>query len=57
MPIIILVIILVYMFLPCPIQLIFSIINFFIPDPIPYLDEIIMWGGLLSKIIKKLEDY
>ena len=35
---------------PLPVQLILMGLNFFIPDPIPFLDEIIMVGGVLSKL-------
>ena len=39
-----------YFTLPFPIQLIIFIINAIVPDPIPYVDEIIMVGGIISKI-------
>lgn len=39
-----------YFACPMPIQLILTGLNLFIPDPIPYLDEIIMIGGILSKL-------
>lgn len=40
----------VYFACPLPIQLLLMIGNFFIPDPIPFLDEIIMVGGIISKL-------
>ena len=60
MPIIFLVIVAViggsiYFALPLAVQLILFAINAIVPDPIPYLDEIIMVGGILSKL-KKLDD-
>jgi hypothetical protein len=39
-----------YFTLPFPIQLIIFIINAIVPDPIPYIDEIIMVGGMVSKL-------
>ena len=38
-----------------PLAVILFAINAIVPDPIPYLDEIIMVGGILSKL-KKLDD-
>lgn len=35
---------------PLPVQLVLMGLNFLIPDPIPFLDEIIMVGGVLSKL-------
>ena len=40
----------VYLCAPVPLQIILTAINFFIPDSIPLLDEIIMVGGILAKI-------
>ena len=45
----------IYFVLPLAVQLILFVINAIVPDPIPYLDEIIMVGGILSKL-KKLDD-
>ena len=45
----------IYFALPLAVQLILFAINAIVPDPIPYLDEIIMVGGILSKL-KKLDD-
>ena len=45
----------IYFVLPLAVQLILFAINAIVPDPIPYLDEIIMVGGILSKL-KKLDD-
>ena len=36
-----------YFALPFPIQLIIFAINAIVPDPIPYVDEIIMVGGII----------
>lgn len=43
--------ILVYLCLSFPVQLIFLLLNSFVPDPIPYIDEIIMYAGIIKKII------
>ena len=40
----------IYFALPLAVQLILFAINAIVPDPIPYLDEIIMVGGILSKL-------
>ena len=45
----------IYFVLPLAVQLILFAINAIVPDPIPYLDEIIMVGCILSKL-KKLDD-
>lgn len=42
----------IYFVLPLAVQLILFAINAIVPDPIPYLDEIIMVGGILSKLKK-----
>lgn len=39
-----------YFAAPLPVQLVLMGINFLVPDPIPYLDEIIMVGGIFSKL-------
>ncbi len=39
-----------YFACPLPIQLLLTAINAFVPDPIPFLDEIIMAGGIFSKL-------
>lgn len=46
----------VYVCLPATIQFVLSVINMFIPYPIPYLDEIIMWGVWICRIRKFLDD-
>lgn len=50
---------LVYLSCPLLIQLILMAINFYIPDPIPFLDEAIMVGGILSKMawIGRISDF
>lgn len=40
----------IYFALPFPIQLILLLINALVPDPIPFIDEIIMVGGIFSKL-------
>ena len=39
-----------YFFCPIPLQFLLTGINFFVPDPIPFLDEVIMIGGILAKL-------
>ena len=39
-----------YFLCPLPLQLVLTAINFFVPDPILFLDEIIMVGGILAKL-------
>ncbi len=34
-----------------PLQIIFIIVNFFIPDPIPILDEALMGASIIKKIL------
>ena len=41
----------VYLCCPFLLQLILMAINLSVPDPIPFLDEAIMVGGILSKMI------
>lgn len=45
-------IIFICIYLVCPfwVKPILLLINTIIPDPIPFVDEVIMWGGLLSKL-------
>lgn len=40
----------VYLILPAPLQLIICIANFFFPDTIPIIDEVIMTVGVVKKI-------
>lgn len=39
-----------YFLCPAPLQFLLTGINFFVPDPIPFLDEVIMIGGILAKL-------
>lgn len=39
-----------YFSAPLPVQLVLMGLNILVPDPIPFLDEIIMVGGILSKL-------
>ncbi len=41
----------IYVSLPLPLQFIVLLLNTKIPDPIPYIDEIIMYGAFLKKLI------
>lgn len=49
----------IYFALPFWLQLIISITNFFIPDPIPIIDEILMIVGMLKKLefIESISDF
>lgn len=40
----------IYFACPLPLRLLILAINFFIPDPIPIVDEVIMTAGIISKI-------
>lgn len=42
------IILLVYWFCPTRMQLVIFLINLIVPDPIPYVDEVIMIAGLLK---------
>ena len=42
--------ILVYLCLPLYLQIIFIIVNTFVNDPIPFLDEIIMYASFIKKL-------
>lgn len=46
----------VYVCLPAFLQLILSVLNSFIADPIPLIDEIIMYGSFAYKVKSFLED-
>lgn len=46
--------VLLYVAMPFWIQFIITIINTWIADPIPFIDEIIMYGTLVGKITKAL---
>lgn len=48
------VLILIYVAMPFWVQLIFTAINTWLPDPIPLIDEIIMYGALVGKIMNVL---
>lgn len=43
--------VLVYCVLPYWLQLPLLLINTFVPDPIPYIDEIIMYGSMVKKMV------
>lgn len=49
----------IYFALPFWLQLIISIANFFIPDPIPIIDEVLMIVGMLKKLelIDSISDF
>lgn len=40
---------LIFLVLPMPLQIVVVMINSATPDPIPYIDEIIMYGTVLKK--------
>lgn len=45
----------VYIALPFPLQILLLIINTVTPDPIPFIDEIIMYGGAFKKMMSFLD--
>lgn len=49
---IIIIAMLIYLALPWYLQLVAIAINTLLPDPIPFLDEIIMYSALLMKIYR-----
>ncbi|MCB2295488.1 hypothetical protein LGK95_18560 [Clostridium algoriphilum] len=58
--ILLIVVVIVYLKLPAKLEAILFIINIFIPDPIPYLDEVLMVLPIIIKIkkaksVKKIE--
>lgn len=42
------IILIVYLFCPRYLKLVFLVVNLFIPDPLPFLDEILIVAGLLK---------
>ena len=48
-------ILLVSFFFPLWINVVLFAINFFLPDPIPYIDEILQAGIILKKATTKLK--
>lgn len=48
----------VYFACPLPVRILIMAVNFFMPDPIPILDEVIMIAGIISKLLflEKIED-
>lgn len=42
------IILIVYLFCPKYLQLVMLVVNLFIPDPLPFLDEALMVAGLLK---------
>jgi len=42
----------VYLALPFPVQIGVLLFNTMVPDPIPYIDEIIMYGSAMQKCAK-----
>ena len=54
LPIILLVVVvIVYLAVPAWLKIILFLINIFTPDPIPYLDEILMILPIITKIKRK----
>lgn len=41
----------VYFACPLPVRILIMAVNFFMPDPIPILDEVIMIAGIISKLL------
>lgn len=44
--------VLIYVVLPMPLQLVVLILNTAIVDPIPYVDEIIMYASFIKKLAR-----
>lgn len=57
MLIIVVAIIILVIYLACPLigKIVLLAANTFIPDPIPFVDEAIMWIGLLFHMVRVLE--
>lgn len=49
------VIIVVYICLPLPLQIVGFLLNTYIPDPIPVLDEVIMFIAMIKKLNNLIE--
>ena len=47
------VVVIVYLALPAWLEVVLFLINLFVPDPIPYLDEILMILPIIAKIKRK----
>lgn len=52
MIIIAIIFLLVYIAAPLRTKIVLAIINVFLPDPIPYADESIMWGNILINLAR-----
>ena len=50
LPIILIVVVIVYLVLPAWLEFILILINIFVPDPVPYLDEILMILPVIVKV-------
>lgn len=46
---------LVYISVPIRTKIVLFIINLFLPDPIPYIDELIMAGNIVLNLIKAIK--
>lgn len=46
---------LIFLAVPLPAQIILACINFLVPDPIPYIDEIIMVLSVMKKTVSAYE--
>ncbi|MBU3112701.1 hypothetical protein [Clostridium lacusfryxellense] len=52
MIIIAIIVLLFFLAAPLKTKIVLAIINIFLPDPIPYVDEFIMWGNIFLNITK-----
>lgn len=50
MVILFIIVMIVYLILPAPLQIIICIANFFLPDTIPVIDEVVMTVGVIKKL-------
>lgn len=48
---------LIYLILPMPLQFIALLINSSFPDPIPYIDELIMYAAFIKKMLTVIRIY
>lgn len=46
---------LVYISVPIRTKIVLFIINLFIPDPIPYVDELVMAGNMVLNLVKAIK--
>lgn len=50
---IVLVLAVLFCFAPLWLQLLLAVINLVVPDPLPWLDELIMWATVIGRFLKR----